>query len=158
MGFYPEPKAPLLTKNPDWACLEVTINECPDADDCVPASIAHTITSLTLHNLDTTLLDLSSFSCCSRLKDLVFGEDTAMDSDHVAIMGIEKLPKTCCTLRFQDFMPYMPNLSQLNGWRCEWGRGLCTSSLDEACEVVVKLPGVDAEYFRLTRIEQCLRM
>lgn len=39
---YPEPRAPLLTANPDWAYLEVNIdsvmygNDCPDASDCIP--------------------------------------------------------------------------------------------------------------------------
>lgn len=156
---YPEPIAPILTGNPDWACLKVNIdsvmygNDCPDASDCIPVCTAHIITSLTLHNLNATLIDLSVFSFCSRLKDLAFGQEM---TDRVEIVGIEQLPKTCCTVTFRDFIPYMHSLSNLKSWRCEWGKDQSANNLGGVCPVIVKLPEVDDEYYRLTRSEQCL--
>lgn len=79
-------------------------------------------------------------------------------TDRVEIIGIEELSETCCTLTFRDFIPYMHSLSNLKGWRCEWGKEQSAHSLGGVCPVIVKLPEVDDEtqYYRLNRIEPCL--
>ena len=157
---YPCP-VPLLAQNPEWACLEVNIDleiygcDWPDTAS-IPASTAPIIASLTMYT-GATLIDLSAFWSCSRLECLTFRLEEGMD-EPVEVEYIQSLPKSCCTLQFHDFVPFVQGLSELKGWHCKWGKGQRANSQNGGSPVVVSIPEVDRspdKYFQLIRNTSC---
>ena len=132
---YPYGRVPILTQNPEWTRLDVTIN--PQMNDHepiyeierVPASSADLLTSLTLCSLDTEKIDLSVFSSCSRLEHLTFQLWDETDSEilgdvgpeTIQLVNLRSLTKACHTLEFQDFVPYVHSV-KLRGWLWHEGR------------------------------------
>lgn len=62
-----------------------------------------------------------------------------MEINGLEVVGIQRLPKTCCTLQFQDFVPFVQGLSVLKGWEYQCGKALCANSQDGVIPVVVKV-------------------
>lgn len=125
---YPDKCMPLLAQNPHWELLEVSVNpmpfgnQMPLTESCVHISTALLVTTLNLQDIDTDRLDLSEFCCCSRLKTLTFRLWRHADFFQTfRVSKLATLPKSCCTVKFLNFEPWL-HLSELTGWRRRWDR------------------------------------
>lgn len=133
---YPYQQMPLLAQNPEWACLDVTVNslpygnKMPVTESCVPASTAGIVTSLYLQDIDIDRLDLSEFCHCSKLKSLTFRLWKYSEFFHCfQLFDLARLPKSCCTVKFLNFEPFL-QVSESKGWG--WVKSPASILTDEA--------------------------
>ena len=144
LNNYPDQQMPVLAQNPEWACLDVTVNplpyghQMPVTESCVPVSTADIVTSLYLQDIDIDRLNLNEFCHCSKLKTLTFKLWECSEFFHsFQLFDLASLPKSCCTVKFLNFEPFM-QVSELMGWR--WVKGRASVLSDE---VVLELTRVD---------------